>query len=486
MRTLEQLHFDNTFKRLGGEFFTPLQPTAFKNCWLVHFNSSAAELIDLNPSEAQRPDFAAIISGKAPWSGTEPIAMVYSGHQFGVYNPSLGDGRGLLLGEVRNERGEKWDLHLKGAGKTPYSRFGDGRAVLRSSIREYLGSEAMAGLGISTSRALCLIGSDEVVMRETAETGAMLLRLAQSHVRFGHFEYFFYEKRYDLLKTLLDYCIEQHHPELKGTKNAYIEFFQRVTASTAELMAQWQAIGFAHGVMNTDNFSIHGITFDYGPFGFLDRYDPGHICNHSDETGRYAFNRQPGIGLWNLNALAHALTPLIPQEALIEALKQYEPRFVAHWEKLMRQKLGLATTSNQDIELIIDLLELLAQNHLDYTRFFRDLSDYRFDTPNTALRDQFLDRAAWDHWVTRYENRLKAENSEYRERRQQMHRRNPKFVLRNYLAKIAIDKARQGDYQEIDTLMKLLSQPFDEHPEYEAYAALPPDWGHQLEISCSS
>jgi uncharacterized protein YdiU (UPF0061 family) len=316
LRSLEDLEFENSFGCLPTSFYSRLAPTPFTHPpYLISFNSSVAELIGLLPDQAQRPEFLAYLTGAKPWSGTDPLAMLYAGHQFGHYVSQLGDGRAILLGEVRNAQGAKWDLQLKGCGITPYSRQGDGRAVLRSTIREYLCSEAMHGLGIPTTRALCIIGSEEEVYREEIESGAMLLRVAPSHVRFGSFEVFYYRKQYDEIRTLADYVIAQHYPGLAGHPQKYEEWLRQIVLRTARLIAQWQSVGFAHGVMNTDNMSILGLTLDYGPYGFLDQYDPGFICNHSDHHGRYAFEQQPEIALWNLTCQAQALTPLMSVDA---------------------------------------------------------------------------------------------------------------------------------------------------------------------------
>jgi uncharacterized protein YdiU (UPF0061 family) len=289
LKTLEQLQFDNSYARLPETFWSPHQPAPLEDHFLVHFNKKAADLIELDHEQANRPDFVDIISSASPLPGYESIAACYAGHQFGHYVPRLGDGRAILLGEVKTDANRKWDLQLKGGGLTLYSRDGDGRAVLRSTIREYLCSEAMHGLGIPTTRALCITGSNDEVYREKIETGAMLLRMAPSHVRFGSFEYFYYRQQLDDLKTLADYVVTGHFPHLVNKENPYLSLLKEVINSTAKLIAQWQSVGFAHGVMNTDNMSILGLTLDYGPYGFLDNYDPGYICNHSDHHGRYAF-----------------------------------------------------------------------------------------------------------------------------------------------------------------------------------------------------
>lgn len=491
MRKLEELSFRNTYARLPEDFYSRLAPTPFsKPPYLVSFNADAAALIDLDPNEAARPEFVDYFSGNRPLPGSEPIAMLYSGHQFGQYVPRLGDGRAILLGEVVNEAGDKWDLHLKGAGQTPYSRDGDGRAVLRSTIREYLCGEAMHGLGIPTTRGLCIVGSDEEVLREEGvETGAMLVRLASSHVRFGSFEVFYYRRQYEHLAQLADYVIAEHFPHLTDTSDRYHRFLTEVVVRTAHLMAKWQAVGFAHGVMNTDNMSILGATLDYGPFGFLDDYNPGFICNHSDHGGRYAFHRQPDIGHWNLHALAQALLPLMTEDQAKEALATYELALVAHYKDLMRQKLGLEEWRPEDGDLLTGLLEIMQTDHVDYTNAFRSLGGFRSDPSerNESLRDLFLDRSAFDAWATRYRERLRSEGSRDAERKQRMNRVNPKYVLRNYLVQIAITQATEKrDFTEIARLLDLLRDPFAERPDMEKYAVSPPDWGKRLVVSCSS
>ncbi|TAK08747.1 MAG: YdiU family protein [Candidatus Manganitrophaceae bacterium] len=489
MRTVETLQFDHSFARLPGAFYTRLFPTPLPTPYLVHFNEDAAGLIDLHPKEAARPEFIDYFSGNRLLPGSEPLAMLYSGHQFGVYVPQLGDGRAILLGEVRNQAGERWEMQLKGAGRTPYSRDGDGRAVLRSTIREYLCGEAMQGLGIPTTRALSIVGSDQKIFRETVETAAVLLRLAPSHVRFGSFQIFYYRRQHELLRTLADYVIAHHFPALAEKKEKHALFLMEVVLRTARLMAEWQAVGFAHGVMNTDNMSILGLTFDYGPFGFVEAYDPGFICNHSDHIGRYAFNRQPQIGLWNLSALAQSLTPLISKEAATEALDQYEPVFNAHYTTLMARKLGLKEFRNEDVPLLLDLLRLLQSNKIDYTHFFRALGNFK-QAPgerNSDLRARFIDIAAFDAWAERYRSRLLADTLPDAERKRAMDRINPKYILRNYLAQIAIRKAtEERDYTEIGRLLHLLRRPFDEQPEMARYAEPPPDWAKEIQVSCSS
>lgn len=493
---MTQLAFNNTFSKLGDDFFSHLKPMGLPEPVLVSTNPQAGHLLGLKISELTQDWFLEWASGNKTLTGSDPLAMVYSGHQFGGYSPQLGDGRGLLLGEVEGPEG-RWDIHLKGAGSTPYSRFGDGRAVLRSSIREYLCSEAIHGLGIASTRALSITMGKEPVYRESVESAAMLIRLARSHVRFGSFEYFHHTQRPDLVKKLADYVIEQHLPDVQGNSDQYLSLFRHSVHSTAKLIAQWQAVGFAHGVMNTDNMSIIGETMDYGPFGFLDAYNPDFICNHSDTGGRYSFKRQPMIGLWNCNALANALTSLIPVEELKQILEEYEPLFLKILLKLHCQKLGLYEQHSDDQILIDSLLESMAENQVDYTIFFRKLcyfDDKAFDenssendTSYTNLRDLFLNRENFDRWATKYRDRLERENTKKADRQDGMLKTNPKYVFRNYMAEIAIRKAEdEQDYSEIDRLLMLLQSPFDEHSDCEEYAKHPPAWSQKLSVSCSS
>lgn len=489
MQTLESLDFINTYAQLPADFYTLCQATPLPNPYLVSFNASAAPLIGLTPEQGARADFPGYFSGNQVLPGAQPLAMLYSGHQFGHYAPQLGDGRALVLGEVRGAQRSTWEIALKGSGPTPYSRGFDGRAVLRSSIREYLCSEAMHALGIPTTRALAIIGSDERVYRETAETAAVVTRLSPSFIRFGSFEVFFYRHQYEHTRQLADYVIRRHFPELADTPRPIARLLHEVGQRTARLIAQWQAVGFSHGVMNTDNMSILGVTLDYGPFGFMAAYDPNYVCNHSDTNGRYAFGRQPMIGLWNLQCLAQALLPHISKEEAIDALQAYQPAYEAAYLALMRQKLGLQEARDDDALLITDLLRLMQANALDYTHFFRALGalDSALTARNKGLRDQCMDREAFDAWAVQYCQRLQAEQSDDRARKARMDRVNPKFILRNHLAETATRKAvDERDYSEIDRLLKLLQSPFDEQPEMEAYAALPPDWASQLTVSCSS
>lgn len=488
MAKLNQLNFDNTFSRLSNILYAGVKPTPLPAPYLINFNTSAAELLNLDSAEAQHPDFADYFIGNRLLPGSEPLAMLYAGHQFGQYVPQLGDGRAMLLGEIQNSVGEHWDVQLKGAGPTPFSRRGDGRAVLRSSIREYLCSEAMHSLGIPTTRALCIVGSNYEIYRESTETAAVITRLSPSHVRFGSFEVFYYRKQHQQLVTLADYVIAKHFPHLAQTPDKYPQFLNEVVSRTATLMAKWQAVGFAHGVMNSDNMSILGLTLDYGPFGFMENYDPSFICNHSDPTGRYAYDQQPHIGLWNLACLAQALTPLISMQDAEAALDTYAPAYTEHHMTLMRQKLGLTQTSAQDAPLIATLLQIMHANKIDYTNLFRSLGNFTTasNANNAALRDQFADRPAFDAWAESYGTRLQSEPGTDAERKTRMDKVNPKYILRNYLAQNAITKAEQQDFSEIERLLRLLQRPFNAQSGMEEYAAATPDWAKGIEVSCSS
>ncbi|GJL56064.1 MAG: UPF0061 protein [Nitrospirales bacterium] len=488
MSTLEQLSFDNTYARLPEGFFQRVQPTPFPNPHLVSVNPAAAKLIELDPREAKRPEFAEYFCGARALPGSDPLAMLYSGHQFGHYVPQLGDGRAILLGEVRNTKGETWDLQLKGAGLTRFSRDGDGRAVLRSTIREYLCGEAMHGLGIPTTRSLCIVSGEEVVWRERPEPGAMLLRMAPSHVRFGSFEVFFYRGQHENLKILADYVIQHDYPHLTDVENRYAKLLHEVAVRTGIMIAQWQAVGWSHGVMNTDNMSILGLTIDYGPYGFMEQFHPGFVCNHSDHHGRYSFQHQPDIGYWNIRALAKAMSPLIEQSDMQTAPEVYEQTMLERYAQLMRAKLGLLEVHAGDDKLVTDLLNLMDSSRAEYTNVFRSLAEFQQASANDgSAKDHFLHREAFDDWAARYRERLKAEKSQDTERQARMNRTNPKYVLRNHLAQSAIEQAtRDKDYSEIDRLLNLLNDPFTNQPGMDAYTLPPAPGSESIIVSCSS
>jgi len=489
LKKLEALSFDNSYARLPGAFYESVHPTPFPNPFVVSVNRTAAELLDLDPGEFSRPEFAEYFCGARLLPGSQPVAMLYSGHQFGQYVSQLGDGRAILLGEVRNQQGKKWDLQLKGAGLTRFSRDGDGRAVLRSTIREYLCGEALHGLGIPTTRSLCIISGDETVYRETAEPGAMLVRLAQSHVRFGSFEVFYYRHQYDHLRQLADYVIGDHFPHLGDADDRYARFLHEISIRTGHLIAQWQAVGWAHGVVNTDNMSILGLTLDYGPFGFMEAFNPGFICNHSDHYGRYAFQNQPDIGYWNIRCLAQALSPLMNPVEVATAPDLYKAAMIERYADLMRAKMGLFEQHAHDDTLVTDLLRLLYEHQMDYTAFFRSLGEFQLHSPGGphVVGDPFLGRAGFHDWGKRYTERLHAENSQNETRKREMNRYNPTYVLRNHLAQRAIDQAiNDQNYSEIDRLLTLFKDPYTEQAGMEDYAVPSPPGTAPVIVSCSS
>ncbi len=486
MPPITALSFENTYAHLPPDLYEVVEPTPLPDPTLVSLNPDAAPLIDLDPALSTAEDLAAYLSGARRIPGAEPLAMRYAGHQFGVWVPRLGDGRAFLLGEARNPRSGKWDLHLKGGGPTSFARGGDGRSVLRSVIREYLACEAMHGLGIPTTRALAVVGSEAMVRREAPERAATLLRLAPSHVRFGTFEAVAAAGRPDLVRMLADYVITHHYPGFEGRYGAWL---REVSVRTARLIASWQAVGFAHGVMNTDNLSIIGITLDYGPFGFMEEFDPGLIANHSDHEGRYAFDQQPAVGLWSLDRLAEALSPLVPREQAHDALAAYRPALEHHLGLRLRARLGFAEARPEDAGLVASLHALLRAQRADYTRFFRALGTY--STQSGAVTPQLAgevsDQGALEAWLAGYRDRLAAERSRDPERQARMARVNPAYVLRNWLAERAIRHAVDTrDYGEIERLRVLLKFPFSEHPGFEEYARSAPAWARDLVVSCSS
>jgi uncharacterized protein YdiU (UPF0061 family) len=491
--TADDLPFDNSFAELPPAFYTRLMPTPLPAPYFVAASARAAALAGLDPVLLSQPDFVEVFSGNHVPPRSQPLSAVYSGHQFGHWAGQLGDGRAILLGQLSGPEGPM-ELQLKGAGMTPYSRMGDGRAVLRSSIREFLCSEAMAALGIPTTRALMLTGSNQQVIRETIESAAVVTRMAPSFVRFGSFEHWHYRGKQEELRTLADYVIREFYPELQAAENPYLELLAEVTRRTARMIAHWQAVGFMHGVMNTDNMSILGVTLDYGPFGFMEAFDVDHICNHTDQGGRYSYSNQVPVGHWNCYALANALLPLIQdKEAAEAALDGYIDAYGDKFDELVHAKLGLTTTQEGDRALFDAMFKLMHENHVDFTLFFRRLGELRVDVldgdrveADAPLRDLFLDRPGFDAWAVDYRARLRQEASDDAGRRVAMHRVNPKYILRNYLAQTAIEKAQNGDFSEVSKLLGILERPFDEQPENETYAALPPDWASHLEVSCSS
>ncbi|WP_295849961.1 protein adenylyltransferase SelO family protein [uncultured Xylophilus sp.] len=484
------LAWQTGFDRLGPQYLTYLRPRPLATPYWVGTSPACAEWLGLDTAAFASPEALEAFAGNRPVAGTRPYSTVYSGHQFGVWAGQLGDGRAMTLGEAaRGPAGGGLEVQLKGGGPTPYSRGGDGRAVLRSSIREFLCSEAMHGLGIPTTRALCVVGADTPVRREEIETAAVVTRVAESFVRFGHFEHFAHQGRIDELRVLADYVIDRYYPALRDSPafggNPYAGLLDAVAARTAAMVARWQAVGFCHGVMNTDNMSILGLTIDYGPFQFLDAFDPGHICNHSDHQGRYAYNQQPNIAYWNLFCLGQALLPLIGDtETAMAALEPYRSTFPREYLGCMRAKLGLADARDGDADLLDALLKLLAANRTDWTIFWRRLSRHVAGDSAEPVRDLFLDREGFDAWLLRYSERLPQAGRALAA--DSMLNTNPKFVLRNHLGEQAIRAAKQKDFSEVETLRTLLAAPCDEHPGFDDRAGFPPDWASTIEISCSS
>jgi len=476
---LEELRFSNSFAALGDTFSEHRSPVGIPGARLVAFSPDAAALIDLRAGEETRPIFAALVSGNAVLDGMEPVAAIYGGHQFGVWAGQLGDGRAILLGEVAQPT--PIELQIKGGGMTAFSRFADGRAVVRSTVREFLASEAMHHLGIPTTRALAMAAGDEPVRREHIERAATLIRMAPSFVRFGSFEIFHYRKLHAELKVLADYVIDRFYPECASGDDRYVRFFATVVERTAALMAHWQAVGFAHGVMNTDNFSILGLTLDYGPYGFVEEYDPGFICNHTDETGRYAFDRQPTIGLWNCYALAEALSSLIGRKDLDDALARYQDAYRTTFLALMRAKLGLLDVRDDDADLILELFGLLHARRTDWTNFWRALS--HGDAGALSLLGEDATSRAW---FERYAARRAGDARDDDARHATMRAVNPKYVLRNWVAQQAIEACERGDDSVVAAVYDVLRTPFHERPEYAVWARPAPPQYRDLSVSCSS
>jgi serine/tyrosine/threonine adenylyltransferase len=478
----------HSFAQLGSAFFTALKPQPLSAPYWVGRSRAMARELGLSDEWMQSNEALQALTGNVLPPGSQPLASVYSGHQFGQWAGQLGDGRAILLGEMTANDGQGWEIQLKGAGLTPYSRMGDGRAVLRSSIREFLCSEAMHGLGIPTTRALCVTGSDQPVRREEIETASVVTRCAPSFIRFGHFEHFSHNNLHEELKALADYVIARYYPDCQQAANPYAALLQAVSERTAIMVAQWQAVGFCHGVMNTDNMSILGLTIDYGPFQFLDVFDPAHICNHSDTGGRYSYNRQPNIAYWNLFCLGQALLPLISekgeQDEALAALEPFKTLFPEQLEMRMRHKLGLASSMDGDKALIEGLLKLLAQNKVDYTIFWSRMTRSLASNDWESVRDLFLDRQSWDAWLLLFSERITPLNRGLMA--DLMQQSNPVYVLRNHLGEQAIQKAKLKDFSEIERLLSLLQTPFAAQAGMQAYAAFPPDWASGIEISCSS
>ena len=487
--TTQTAQWTHRFLELPRVFYHRQSAQALTDPYYVTHQAELMSEMELPAEWCELDQISKVFSGNDLPEGSKPYSTVYSGHQFGHYVPQLGDGRALMLGEWTNSKGQAYELQLKGSGLTPFSRMGDGRAVLRSSIREYLASEALHALGIPTTRALALIGSDDPVYREEPETSAVVTRVAPSFLRFGHFEFFYYTEQHEALEKLADFAIEHYFPASASLppNERYAHWFEDICQRTGKLVSLWQGIGFTHGVLNTDNMSILGLTLDYGPYGFMDRFKAHYICNHSDDFGRYAFDQQPGIGKWNLARLGDALSPLISKEQIKKGLSLYEREFFESFLALFRKKLGLQTELESDINLIKSMFTAMEANKVDYTQFFRQLASIQAEGTTEAFQEKtsFSNENA-TQWLGLYQQRLESETLSASERKTLMNQVNPVYILRNHLAEIAIRQAKEGDYSEVQRLQKLLSQPYTEQADFTGYEAPAPDWAQHLCISCSS
>ncbi|PPQ25773.1 protein adenylyltransferase SelO [Rhodopila globiformis] len=473
-----RIPFDNSYARLPDRFYARLDPTPVEAPRLVKLNAGLAAELGIDPDELASPDGVAVLAGSQVPPGAEPMALAYAGHQFGYFVPQLGDGRACLLGEVVGRDGIRRDIQLKGSGQTPFSRAGDGRAALGPVLREYLISEAMAALGIRTTRTLAAVTTGESVWRETRLPGAVLTRVAASHIRVGTFQYFAARGDAEAVRMLADYAIARHYPDAARADNRYLAFLDAVVAAQADLVARWLAVGFIHGVMNTDNCSITGETIDYGPCAFMDAYDPATVFSSIDHAGRYAYGNQPRIAQWNLARLAETLLPLLGDgeaaalEAAKDSLTAFAPRFQDAYLAGLRRKIGLATAREGDEALVQDFLTRLAEDGVDFTLAFRALADAMQD--DAALVALFADRAALDAWLARWRSRLAAEPGAPETARALMQAANPAFIPRNHLVEAALAAAvEHQDYGPFETLLSVLSRPWHDDPALAAYARAP-------------
>jgi len=483
-----EFHFDNTYAKLSDKLFSQQAPEPVSQPELIAFNSKLAEQLGLNTEQLKSPDGLSVLAGNRIPSGSEPIATAYAGHQFGHWVPQLGDGRAILLGEILDKNGVRFDIQLKGAGPTPYSRGGDGRAAVGPVIREYVVSEAMAALGVPTTRALAAVTTGENVRRETALPGAILTRVAQSHLRVGTFQFFAARRDNDTLKLLTDHVINRHYSELTSTDNPALALLETVLNNQARLISHWQAIGFIHGVMNTDNASVAGLTIDYGPCAFMDVYHPDTVFSSIDHGRRYAYQNQPGIAQWNCANLAQCLLPLIDtdEEKSLEAAQAVIDSFPKVYEKeylkRFRQKLGLESDHEDDSSLISDLLEIMADAKVDFTNTFRTLSHCSFDnaddnakkvTRDSAVQSLFADPQAISAWLERWRSRHSRERTDSAKRQSIMCQSNPAYIPRNHQIEQVIVAALQKDYSPMHTLLKLLDNPYTEQTDMEPYSRPP-------------
>ncbi len=473
--------FDNSYARLPEHFYARVPPTPVAEPGLLRLNRPLAEQLGLDADALSTPTGAAIFAGNLIPEGADPIAMAYAGHQYAQFVPSLGDGRAILLGELIDRDGVRRDLHLKGAGRTPFSRSGDGRAVLGPVLREYVLGEAMAALGIPTTRALAMVATGEEVYRERIESGAVLVRIAAGHVRVGTFEYFARRGNTEAVKTLADYVIERHYPDCAEAEQPYQALLEQVVKRQAELIGQWMLVGFIHGVMNTDNVAISGETIDYGPCAFMDAFHPQTVYSSIDRFGRYAWDQQPRIGYWNLTQLANCLLPLLggdedeAKQTARNALDTYGKAFETRYYGGLRTKIGLLDERAGDDDLALDLLGRMAAQQADFTNTFRALCEVDADDPATdaSVRRLFADPAAFDQWALQWRERLATQTQPDSERQAAMRAVNPAYIPRNHRVQQAIDAANNGDLEPLDRLLEVVSQPYEEHPARAEYRQPP-------------
>jgi serine/tyrosine/threonine adenylyltransferase len=473
--------FNNSYARLPERFYARVSPARFPAPKLIRLNRELASSLGLDPDWLQSPDGLDVLSGQRVADGSEPIALAYAGHQFGSFVPQLGDGRAILLGEVVTPDGRRRDIQLKGAGRTPFSRGGDGRAALGPVLREYVVSEAMAALGVPTTRALAAVATGEEVIRDRVLPGAILTRVASSHVRVGTFQYFAARGDTEGVRLLADHVLARHYPEAAAAGRPYRALLDAVVAAQAELIARWLLVGFIHGVMNTDNMSVAGETIDYGPCAFLDAYDPDKVYSSIDRMGRYAYGAQPRIALWNLTRLAEAILPLLAEKegAAIadaeEALTSFRPRFQQAYETGLMRKLGLPTPGEGDVELATTVLSALAENQVDFTLFFRRLADAQLgEAGNEALRSLFQDPASCDTLLIRWRERLRQGRQDVESRRSAMRAVNPAYIPRNHQIEAMITAAvEKDDFTRMEDLLAVLSRPYEDQPEFVRYAQPP-------------
>jgi uncharacterized protein YdiU (UPF0061 family) len=486
--------FDNSYAALPDGFFARVAPTPVPSPKLVKLNRSLALHLGLDPDWLAGPEGIEILAGKRVPEGADPIAMAYAGHQFGHFVPQLGDGRAILLGEVIDAEGVRRDIQLKGSGPTPFSRRGDGRAALGPVLREYIVSEAMAALGIPTTRSLAAVVTGENVVRETLLPGAVLTRVASSHIRVGTFQYFAARSDVAGVRRLADHVIARHYPDLAAAERPYHALLEAVLARQAALVAQWLLVGFIHGVMNTDNTSISGETIDYGPCAFLDNYDPATVFSSIDEMGRYAYGNQPRIALWNLTRFAECLLPLFSddqEKAIAEAqsvLEKFAEKFGTAYQAGLRRKLGLFTAHGDDPELANDLLKAMAENQADFTLTFRRLSDASADPARDAeVRTLFADSAAFDGWAARWRQRIATEPQDAATRQTAMRAVNPAFIPRNHRVEAIIRAAVDAnDFAPFEELLTVLAKPYEDQPAFVRYMEPPAQHERVLQTFCGT